>query len=136
MITGSNDDRSRVPEGAQPQRGLSYTSPLVSTTVYEVEGSPAPGCPAPQRTPISDEEMDSLMLLLRNVRTRLLWLYCEWAEEARKGRLSAAELEAKAAGTFEKLREQFVAHLVATLDACPAPIVVQPPPHDSPPGAE
>jgi hypothetical protein len=45
-------------------------------------------------------------------------------------------LEAKAVGAFENLREQFVAHLVATLDSCPAPIVVQPPPaHDNPPSA-
>jgi hypothetical protein len=80
--------------------------------------------------------MDSLMMLLGNVRTRLLWLHCDWAEEARQGRLSPAELEANAARAFEKLREQFVAHLVATLDAGPAPIVVQPPPaHDNPPSA-
>jgi hypothetical protein len=78
--------------------------------------------------PISDEEMDALMMLLQSLRTRLLWLYCEWADGARQGDLPPAELEAEVRAAFGKLGEQFVAHLVATLDCCPTPVVVEPPP--------
>jgi hypothetical protein len=125
MTNDQRDERPGAPgaQGQNPDHGISITSyEYISNRSLTIRSE------APERMPISVEEMDSLTRLLGHLRTRLLWSYCEWAEQARSGRLSTTDLEAKARAAFAGMRHQFVAHLRATLEACPDPIVVEPPP--------
>ena len=127
-----------MPAGGKPPPRFADASQVITTFTYEIVGDEllAPGLQMPRRTPIADGEMEALMQLLGNFRTRLLWLHCEWAEAARRGRAAPAELAARAGAVFENLREQFVAHLMAALASCPTPVVVEPPPAgDAAPGA-
>ncbi len=58
--------------------------------------------PGPSRSPLTEKEMRSLLLLTEGLGAGLQWHYCDWAELARAGRLSAADLEARAAKLFDR----------------------------------
>jgi hypothetical protein len=126
MNTNSNDDRSKPPQGVQSQPQVTYASSLATTCSYDASQPAQRHAEAPQSLPMTFEEIASIMRLLENFRTQLLWLYCHWAAEARQGQLSSADLADKADPIFQRVRDQFVAHLAEMLDACPTPIVVSP----------
>ena len=81
----------------------------------------------PEFPSVTADEVDSIMRHLENLRTHLLWSYCEWLEKARKNELSPAELEARTVACFRKRQELLLAHLNRHLESSPNTIIVKKP---------
>lgn len=104
----------------------------ISTTWYYNDGSAAAEGPAPSRSPLSHDEMHVLMMQVSNFQTRLLWLYCDWVEEARQDGLPAASLAPKVQAACARVYRDLMALLTRHLEGEPPTMVDSPGPGGPP----
>lgn len=105
--------------------GASITPARTATTWFYSDGSSDTeySDAGPSRSPLAHDEMRALLMLVDSVQTQLLWRYCDWVEEARKGGLPAEALAPKVQAACAGVQRRLMALLARHLEADPPAVV-------------